>query len=136
MRGSRGRGTHGGPGRTPGAPKPAEEPRARWHDGCSGLAAVASLRDRALTFRPGEVIERRYRILEQIAEGGMGTVFLAQHLLIKRRVALKLLHSELASDHNMVLRFLDEASAAGTLGHPKIVKSTDMGFTRANETSE
>ena len=60
----------------------------------------------------------------------MGTVFLAEHMLIKRRVAIKLLHAELAADHAMVHRFLNEASAAGILGHPHIVESTDMGFTR------
>jgi len=59
----------------------------------------------------------------------MGTVFLAQHVLIKRQVAIKLLHAELATDRTMVDRFLREAAAAGTLGHPHIVESTDMGFT-------
>ena len=56
-------------------------------------------------------------------------MFLAEHVLIKRRVAVKVLHRELAHDVLMVQRFLNEASAAGTLGHPNIVESTDMGFT-------
>jgi serine/threonine-protein kinase len=60
----------------------------------------------------------------------MGTVFLAEHMLIRRRVAIKLLHAELATDRGMVQRFMNEAAAAGTLGHPHIVESTDMGFTR------
>jgi serine/threonine protein kinase len=81
-------------------------------------------------FRPGDVIEGRYQIQRKLAEGGMGTVYLAEHVLIRRRVALKLLHAELASDSAMVRRFMNEASAAGTLGHPHIVESTDMGFTR------
>ena len=59
----------------------------------------------------------------------MGTVFLAEHTLIKRRVAMKLLHVELATDADVVERFMNEARAAGTLGHPNIVESTDMGFT-------
>jgi serine/threonine-protein kinase len=59
----------------------------------------------------------------------MGTVFLAEHTLIKRRVAIKILHPELATDANVIERFMNEARAAGTLGHPNIVESTDMGFT-------
>ncbi len=62
----------------------------------------------------------------------MGTVFLAEHVLIKRRLALKVLHSQLAADVSIVERFMNEARAAGTLGHPNIVESTDMGFTRDN----
>jgi serine/threonine-protein kinase len=80
-------------------------------------------------FQPGEVVDRRYRVIRKLADGGMGTVFLAEHMLIKRRVAIKLLNAELAADRTMVDRFLNEASAAGTLGHPHIVESTDMGFT-------
>ncbi|MCX5746746.1 MAG: serine/threonine-protein kinase [Proteobacteria bacterium] len=79
----------------------------------------------------GEVIDGRYKILELIAEGGMGSVYLAEHWLIKRRVAIKMLHRELATDADMLRRFMNEALAAGTLGHPHIVESTDMGFTRA-----
>src|SRR5512138_1492377 len=80
--------------------------------------------------RAGDVVEGRYRILKTLGEGGMGTVFLAEHALIKRRVALKVLHPELATDADVVARFMNEARAAGTLGHPNIVESTDMGFAR------
>jgi serine/threonine protein kinase len=80
--------------------------------------------------QPGDVIDGRYLIRRKLAVGGMGTVFLCEHLLIKRRLAIKLLHPELATDRQMVRRFLNEASAAGTLDHPHIVESTDMGFTR------
>src|SRR5436190_1750753 len=81
------------------------------------------------TVKLGDVIEGRYRILKILGEGGMGTVFLVEHTLIKRRLALKLLHPELATDASVVERFMNEARAAGTLGHPNIVESTDMGFT-------
>lgn len=80
--------------------------------------------------KPGEVVEGRYKIIRPIADGGMGTVFLAEHWLIKRRVAMKILHAELAKDAVMIRRFMNEALAAGTLGHPNIVESTDMGFTK------
>jgi serine/threonine-protein kinase len=94
----------------------------------STMIPVSSSRPRE--FQPDDIIDGRYRIVRKLADGGMGTVFLAEHMLIKRRVAIKLLHAELAVDHGMVHRFLNEASAAGTLGHPHIVESTDMGFLR------
>ena len=81
-------------------------------------------------FRPGDVIEGRYRIIKVIGEGGMGTVYLAEHVLIQRRYAVKVLHPEFATDADVIERFMNEARAAGTLGHPNIVESTDMGFAR------
>jgi tRNA A-37 threonylcarbamoyl transferase component Bud32 len=78
----------------------------------------------------GDVLDGRYKLVRVIGEGGMGTVFLAEHVLIKRRVAIKILHSDLARDAEVVERFMNEARAAGTLGHPNIVESTDMGFAR------
>ncbi len=81
-------------------------------------------------FRPGDVIEGRYRIIKVIGEGGMGTVYQAEHVLIHRKVAVKLLHPEYATDADVIERFMNEARAAGTLGHPNIVESTDMGFAR------
>src|SRR6185436_12602044 len=75
-----------------------------------------------------DVVDGRYRIIRVLGQGGMGTVFLAEHTLIHRRVAIKLLHKELATDADAVKRFMNEARAAGTLGHPNIVESTDMGF--------
>lgn len=81
-------------------------------------------------FKPGEVLDARYRVDKVIGEGGMGTVYLAEHVLIRRRVAVKVLHPEFATDAEVIERFMNEARAAGTLGHPNIVESTDMGFAR------
>jgi eukaryotic-like serine/threonine-protein kinase len=91
---------------------------------------ISSVSSTPAEFQPDDIVEGRYQIIRKLADGGMGTVFLAEHVLIKRRVALKLLHAELAADSTMVKRFMNEAAAAGTLGHPHIVESTDMGFTR------
>ena len=88
--------------------------------------------EREATVKVGDVIEGRYRILKTLGAGGMGTVFLAEHTLIKRRVAIKILHADLATDADVIERFMNEARAAGTLGHPNIVESTDMGFTHNN----
>src|SRR5690606_20154055 len=84
----------------------------------------------ACAVQVGDVLEGRYRLHRIIGEGGMGTVFLAEHVLINRRVAIKVLHANFARDADVVERFMNEARAAGTLGHPNIVESTDMGFAR------
>lgn len=80
--------------------------------------------------KEGDTVEGRYRIIRRLDEGGMGSVFLAEHVLIKRRVAIKVLRPEFSEDADVIERFMNEARAAGTLGHPNIVESTDMGFTR------
>ncbi len=95
-----------------------------------GMATAIAAREATAT--AGDEIDGRYRIVKCIGEGGMGTVYLAEHMLIKRRVALKILHPEFANDATVIERFMNEARAAGTLGHPNIVESTDMGFTAAN----
>jgi serine/threonine protein kinase len=87
--------------------------------------------DAASLSRPpaaGDVLDGRYRIVRPIARGGMATVFLAEHTLIKRRLVIKLLHAELAHDRSTIERFMTESLAAGTLGHPNIVQATDMGL--------
>ena len=81
------------------------------------------------TLEIGDLVEGRYKVLKLLGEGGMGTVFLCEHTLIKRKVAIKVLRPQFASDTTVVERFMNEARAAGTLGHPNIVESTDMGFT-------
>ena len=88
---------------------------------------------REAVVKTGDMVEGRYRIIKTLGAGGSGTVFLAEHALIKRRVAMKILHPDLATDPNIVERFMNEARAAGTLGHPNIVESTDMGFTTCRQ---
>ncbi len=75
-----------------------------------------------------QVLDGRYRIVRRIATGGMATVYLAEHILIGRPVAIKVLHQQYAEDVECVERFLAEGRTAGTLGHPHIVESTDMGY--------
>jgi eukaryotic-like serine/threonine-protein kinase len=84
----------------------------------------------SVAVKAGDTLEGRYKIIKTVGEGGMGTVYLAEHMLIKRRVAIKILRPELAADSGVVERFMNEARAAGAIGHPHIVESTDMGFTR------
>ncbi len=76
----------------------------------------------------GRVIAGRYRVLGLIGEGGMGAVYVAEHLMIGRKVALKRLHPELMDDAKAVARFQREARAAAATGHEHIVEVIDLGF--------
>jgi len=66
-----------------------------------------------------------YRIEALIGRGGMGAVYLAQHLRLGRRVALKLLAPELASNQKFRERFLRESTIAASIDHPNIVPIYD-----------
>lgn len=63
----------------------------------------------------------RYEIRAKIGEGGMGEVYLAQDAELGRPVAIKILPEHLASDHQRVQRFVQEAKAASALNHPHIL---------------
>ncbi len=67
-----------------------------------------------------------YRILEPIGQGGMGVVFLGEHMSLKRRVAIKVLPVEKAKDKLSLERFYREARAAAALSHPNIVGLYDV----------
>lgn len=71
-----------------------------------------------------------YKIVAKIGEGGMGSVYLGEHPLIGKRVAIKVLHDELASRENIVSRFFTEAKAVNDIGHPNIVDIVDFGRLR------
>jgi serine/threonine-protein kinase len=75
----------------------------------------------------GQLLGDRYRVLRYLGQGGMGTVYLAEHVLIRRKVAIKLLHPAHANSVESVERFHREATAAAAIGNPHIVDVTDMG---------
>ncbi len=77
--------------------------------------------------RIGMVLQDRYRILRKLGDGGMGSVYEGEHLGIKRRVAIKVLHAQYAQNKEITARFQREAEAATSIGHPHIVEVTDMG---------
>lgn len=75
----------------------------------------------------GATIDNRYRILRRLGEGGMGAVFEAEHTGTRRRVAVKVIHTEKAQKPDMVARFQREARAVGSLDTPHIVQVLDTG---------
>jgi serine/threonine-protein kinase len=76
---------------------------------------------------PGDIIEKKYRIVRLLGEGGMGAVFEGENVRIKRRVAIKVLHSAIASDPAVARRFQQEAQAAGHIGNEHIIEVLDLG---------
>jgi eukaryotic-like serine/threonine-protein kinase len=70
-----------------------------------------------------------YRILEPLNRGGMGSVFRAEHAVLGRPAAVKILRPELTTNPQLVQRFLNEAKAATLIRHPGIVEVYDYGTT-------
>ncbi|MCU0657225.1 MAG: serine/threonine protein kinase, partial [Polyangiaceae bacterium] len=75
----------------------------------------------------GSVLAERYRINALLGAGGMGAVFDAEHLLMRKRVALKLLLPGVSQSGEMVARFEREAMAAANIDHPNVTGATDFG---------
>ncbi|HEU0037563.1 MAG TPA: protein kinase [Kofleriaceae bacterium] len=73
------------------------------------------------------IIDGRYRVIETLRESETRTVFLTEHLLIKRRMVVKVLREAAATDADILAQFIQEAEIASKLRHPNIIESTDMG---------
>ncbi|HMF42670.1 MAG TPA: protein kinase [Polyangia bacterium] len=69
-----------------------------------------------------------YRVLRKIGEGGMGSVYAAVQPVIGKRVAIKVLAPHIASNPELVRRFVDEARAVNKIGHPNIVDIFSFGW--------
>jgi serine/threonine protein kinase len=99
-------------------------------------AATQLVRDGLLTFfqakqlRQGRykrfTIGSKYRLLELIGAGGMGAVYLCEHTIMKRLVALKVLPTDKHDDQSNLDRFFREARAVAALDHPNIVRAYDI----------
>ncbi|HEX2691149.1 MAG TPA: serine/threonine-protein kinase, partial [Kofleriaceae bacterium] len=76
-----------------------------------------------------EVVIGQYRVTGLIGQGGMGAVYAAEHALLGRPAAIKVLLPDLSQKQDIVLRFFNEARAATAIRHPGIIEIYDFGWT-------
>ena len=81
----------------------------------------------------GETIRGKYRLVRLLGDGGMGSVYEATHEGLGTRVAIKVLHSDLARRTGLVDRFLQEARVAAQIRSPHVVQVTDVDRTDTGE---
>src|SRR3984957_11431335 len=77
----------------------------------------------------GTLVGERYRIVNRIGIGGMGAVYRAEHTMMRRDLAIKVLLPELSGKEEFARRFEREAESASRLDHPNIITITDFGRT-------
>ncbi|MEO8215016.1 MAG: protein kinase, partial [Myxococcales bacterium] len=73
------------------------------------------------------VLSDRYRILQKLGEGGMGVVYLAEHVVIEKKIALKILFPDLTRRSDLIQRFMQEAKSASRINHENVIDITDFG---------
>ncbi len=81
----------------------------------------------------GTTLRGTYRVLRTLDQGGMGMVFEAEHVRLRRRVAVKVLAQHLAKDAHALARFNREAEIISQLQHPNVVQVMDFDTTEAGE---
>jgi serine/threonine protein kinase len=92
-----------------------------------------SSRSNPLALGADGLLDQRYRILRLLGEGGMGAVYYGEHVGLKRPVAVKVLHADLANREEASRRLQREAEVAATLHHPNIVEVFDVGVAKNGE---
>ncbi|MFO7561432.1 MAG: serine/threonine-protein kinase [Enhygromyxa sp.] len=75
----------------------------------------------------GTVLADRYKVISVLGDGGMGRVYLGEHVTLRKKVAIKVLKQEFCHDRTNVERFLQEARAASMIRHENIVDIMDFG---------
>jgi len=79
--------------------------------------------------RTGQQLAGKYTIGEVIGVGGIAAVYSAEHPVLRRHIAVKILHKRFANDHELATRFVREARETAALGHPAFVHVHDAGTT-------
>jgi eukaryotic-like serine/threonine-protein kinase len=77
----------------------------------------------------GQVVADRYHVLRKLGEGGMGQVWLAEHVKMGRKSALKVMHPSMGADADAISRFNREATNASRVSHPNVCAIYDFGET-------
>ncbi|MEN6452369.1 MAG: protein kinase [Thermoguttaceae bacterium] len=103
---------------------------AQQSDDPTAIAKMLARRELITRWQAGQLLAGRssfylgkYRLIELLGRGGMGNVFLGEHVTMNRRVALKIIARKIRRDRTSVDRFLAEARAVATLDHPNIVQA-------------
>ena len=86
-----------------------------------------ALRPKGTDSLVGRVLADRYHILKPIGEGGMGRVYLGEHVKMNRQCAIKVMSPALVNDHESAARFAREASNAARIIHPNVAAVFDYG---------
>ncbi|MCS7167993.1 MAG: serine/threonine-protein kinase [Gemmatales bacterium] len=116
-------------GQSPGMAKRPAEPGAKQSEPAPGASGLTLL----YAERPGESAAKpprqfgRYELLDEIGRGGMGVVYRAVHVELKRVVAVKMILSGYLADAEQIRRFQQEARTAARIRHPNIVSVFDYG---------
>jgi cytochrome c-type biogenesis protein CcmH/NrfG len=96
---------------------------------CPKDGAALRWQNGANTTLVGSVVADRYHIIQQLGAGGMGRIYLAEHVKMGRRSAIKVLHPAMAADAEAIARFNSEAANASRIDHPNVAPIYDFGET-------
>jgi serine/threonine-protein kinase len=77
----------------------------------------------------GSIVAERYHVMKKLGEGGMGQVYLAEHVKMGRKSALKVMHPGMVKDVDAISRFNREAANASRISHPNVAAVYDFGET-------
>ena len=86
-----------------------------------------------MSYQPGDWIADKYQLIESIGGGGMGEIFKAEHALMHRTVAIKILHKEITGSAEMIERFKREATSAAAIEHANNCTVLDFDLTADND---
>lgn len=106
--------------------------------GLAGALLVLGLLDRAVRRDVDRAVKQarklgQYTLVRKLGEGGMGTVYLARHAMLRRPTAIKLMHRAQAQDEQSLIRFEREVQLTSSLTHPNTIAIYDYGRTQEHE---
>ena len=84
------------------------------------------------TLRPGDVIEGRYKFIDKIGKGAFGTVLLMEDTVVEERLILKFLNANVASDEEMMKRFVHELRYSRKITHKNVIRIYDFLYIQGN----
>lgn len=90
----------------------------------------STLRSTAASDLIGSIVAERYHIIKKLGEGGMGAVYLGEHVKMGRKSAIKVMSQTLANDPDAIARFNREAANAARINHPNVCAIYDFGETK------